>query len=163
MKIPPSPDPAYGRLDELASAFSNYAAMLDAALADAIGLSVTDHKALGLIVQQPGMTQRQLADQTQLTSGAITGLIDRLESAGFVQRQPHPQDRRSVVLMPVADRIGAIKRLYQPLSSAIQTLDASYPAAQQQLIHQALGSLCDLLQQHTQRLRQDPPARPSRR
>ncbi|MDN3577896.1 MarR family transcriptional regulator [Chitinimonas viridis] len=162
MKIPP-PDPAYGRLDELASAFANYAAMLDAALADAIGLSVTDHKALGLIVQQPGMTQRQLADQTQLTSGAITGLIDRLEHAGFVQRQPHPQDRRSVVLMPVADRIGAINHLYQPLSSAIQALDASYPAAQQRLIHQALGSLCDLLQQHTQRLRQDPQVRPSLR
>jgi DNA-binding MarR family transcriptional regulator len=49
-------------------------------------------------------TAGQLATWTGLTTGAITAMLDRLEKAGFVRREPHPDDRRKVVVVPNMDR-----------------------------------------------------------
>ncbi len=49
------------------------------AIAKSAGLTGTDHKYLGLIIQHGEMTAGKLSKLTGLTTGAITGLIDRLE------------------------------------------------------------------------------------
>ncbi|ELR71127.1 transcriptional regulatory protein [Fulvivirga imtechensis AK7] len=46
------------------------------------------------------MTAGELAEHTGLTTGAITGVIDRLEKTGFVKRDRDPDDRRKVVIVP---------------------------------------------------------------
>lgn len=65
-------------------------------LAQQYGLSVTELRALSQIAESADATPRHLAEQLDLTSGSVTGLLDRLEGAGLVHRRPHPQDRRSV-------------------------------------------------------------------
>ncbi len=57
------------------------------------------------------LTPGQLCDRLALTSGAVTGLIDRLVSHGWVERVPHATDRRSVVIRP-ASRSGEAPKLY---------------------------------------------------
>ncbi|MEN7549968.1 MarR family transcriptional regulator [Rapidithrix thailandica] len=46
------------------------------------------------------MTAGELAILTGLTTGAITGVIDRLEKRGFVNREKDPKDRRKVLIVP---------------------------------------------------------------
>ncbi len=41
------------------------------------------------------MTQRALADALQVTPRNVTGLVDALADSGFVERAPHPTDRRA--------------------------------------------------------------------
>jgi DNA-binding MarR family transcriptional regulator len=44
------------------------------------------------------MTAGQLARETGLTTGAITGVVDRLAARGYVRREEDPEDRRRVLL-----------------------------------------------------------------
>jgi DNA-binding MarR family transcriptional regulator len=74
------------------------------AIAERLGLNVTDLRALELVVAEPGMTAGLVAERSGLTTGAVTGVLDRLERAGFVERRPDPADRRSVTVQPVAGR-----------------------------------------------------------
>src|SRR5262245_6591443 len=77
--------------------------LLSAAVAERVGLSSSDLECLDFIVMAGGepVTAGQLAAATGLTSGAITGLVDRLERAGFVRREPDLVDRRKVRVVPI--------------------------------------------------------------
>lgn len=48
------------------------------------------------------MSARELADRTGLTAGAVTGLVDRLEHAGYARRTRHETDRRRLVIEATA-------------------------------------------------------------
>ena len=69
-----------------------------------LGLGLTDLDALEYVESLGPLTQRDLGDRLQLTSGAVTQLVDRLERRGLVRRVPHPTDRRAtlVELLPHA-------------------------------------------------------------
>ncbi len=68
------------------------------AVAERLGLGPADHKCLDLVTERGPMTGSELARITGLTSGAITGVVARLEGAGFLRREPDPQDRRKQLL-----------------------------------------------------------------
>jgi DNA-binding MarR family transcriptional regulator len=68
-------------------------------VADRLGVGTTDMQVVGHIQREGGaMTPGRLAELTGLSTGTITGLIDRLEKAGYVRRERDPNDRRRVLL-----------------------------------------------------------------
>jgi DNA-binding MarR family transcriptional regulator len=69
-----------------------------AALAKRTGVGAADLDALEYLEAEGPLTQRDLGERLCLTSGAITMLVDRLEHAGWVNRRPHPTDRRYTLL-----------------------------------------------------------------
>src|SRR5215213_8872482 len=73
---------------------------LDAAVARRIGAPPVEFKAMDHLHDAGELTPGQLADRLGLTSGAVTALVDRLERLGWARREPHPTDRRSVVVRP---------------------------------------------------------------
>jgi len=84
-----------GRLDVATSA-------LMVALAHAVGVSVPELIALEHLDRDGSLGPSELARRLQMTSGAVTALVDRLETHGYVRREPHPQDRRRVLLKRTA-------------------------------------------------------------
>lgn len=62
------------------------------------GVAVNDFRALAYIHRTPDATPKRVAEYLELTTGALTTLVDRLEKAQLVRRVPHPSDRRSVLL-----------------------------------------------------------------
>jgi len=95
------------------------------ALAERLGLNATDLRCVELVIAEPGITAGRLAEQADLTTGAVTGVLDRLESAGFVQRRPDPADRRSVTVVPIESRAAEVTMAIQPLRRAVAgALDA---------------------------------------
>ncbi|TCO44866.1 DNA-binding MarR family transcriptional regulator [Kribbella antiqua] len=70
-----------------------------------VGLGASDSQFMTLLQTYGPLTPRQLAEHTGLTSGTVTGVIDRLEATGLVTRQPDPHDRRKVVVTPSAEAI----------------------------------------------------------
>src|SRR3954469_25863915 len=77
---------------------STGAIMFHQAIADRLGLHPTDHKCADLIMRHGAMTSGRLAELTGLTTGAITGVVDRLESRGLARRATDPRDRRRVIV-----------------------------------------------------------------
>src|SRR5690348_6764502 len=68
------------------------------AAAARIGLTVTDMQVIDILDSAGPMTAGQLADLTGLTTGAITGMLNRLEEAGLVRRERDPDDGRRVIV-----------------------------------------------------------------
>ena len=69
-------------------------------VAEAVGLSPSDLGCLCLLLLHGSSPAGRLAELTGLTTGAVTGVIDRLERAGFAQRALDPSDRRKVIVKP---------------------------------------------------------------
>ena len=78
------------------------------------GLRVRSYAVLALACGGLGPTQRQLAEFLRLDPSQIVALVDELESAGLVRREPDPTDRRSKVI--VATEAG--EALYRPARAA---------------------------------------------
>jgi DNA-binding MarR family transcriptional regulator len=95
-------------------------------IARRVGVNSTDLECLDLILMSGPSTAGDIARHTGLTSGAVTGLIDRLERLGLVERAADAADRRKVLVRVREDRIGAIAALYTPLEKAMQALLAGY-------------------------------------
>jgi DNA-binding MarR family transcriptional regulator len=85
--------------------YSAASVLFHQAIADWLGLNVTDLKCLDLASEAGEITPGKLADLSGLTTGAITGVIDRLEKAGYVRRERDLHDRRKVNIQPIAERI----------------------------------------------------------
>jgi DNA-binding MarR family transcriptional regulator len=124
------------------------------AVAARLGLGATDLKCLDLLRQSEApLTASHLAALTGLTGGAITGVADRLEAAGFVERVRDVNDRRRWELRPRADRQEEVAALFAPLSAGMAKLCAGYDDAELELINGFLLGLDGLLEEQTVRLR----------
>ncbi len=106
-----------GQFRELSKKYSDTSIWMHEAIARKAGLSGTDHKYLGFIIEQEQVTAGELAAFTGLTTGAVTGLIDRLEKKKLVKRQFDKTDRRKVILVP--NVVNAMK-LLEPIFSELQ-------------------------------------------
>jgi len=111
-------------LGPLARRNSTATVLFHHAVAERLGLGPTDHKCLDLILEHQTITGSELAAMTGLTSGAVTGVVRRLERAGYIRREPDPEDGRRQLLEPVPERFGEAERLFEGIAvSAASLLD----------------------------------------
>ena len=102
--------------------------MFHQAVADELGLHITDHKCLDLVHRFGAMPAGRLAELTGLTTGAVTGIIDRLEEAGYVRRANDPKDRRRTIVEPTRNKKleRKIEAIFMPLHERMHKLLSSY-------------------------------------
>ncbi len=98
------------------------------AAAARIGMTDTDLEVIALLESAGPMTAGQLADLTGLTTGAITGMLNRLEEAGLVRRERDPADGRRVIVRLASgeDKMREISPLFDALGKAGNELAARY-------------------------------------
>jgi DNA-binding MarR family transcriptional regulator len=89
------------------------------AVADYAGLHPTDQECIDLLDWTGPLTAGEIGVHLGLTSGAVTGLIDRLEVGGWVRRERDPADRRRVIVHLSPERGNDLWAVYRPLSEAI--------------------------------------------
>jgi len=131
--------------------------MFHAAVSDRVGLSAVEHKALDLLSRAGTLTAGQLAELTGLTTGAITGLVDRLEKAGFVRRDRDPSDRRKVVIQPVLEKMEAeIAPLFADLGQQMEELLSGYSDQELAIIQDFVSRSIAVLQAETTKLSENP-------
>lgn len=117
------------------------------AVARKSGMGVSEHKCLGALSLLGPVTAGQLARETGFTTGAITGIVDRLERAGLVRREPNPEDRRSVVIRPLQEkkRLRHARPLFQPLSEAMARLREEFSDRDIETIYRYLARTTEIL------------------
>ena len=131
------------------------AASLDAltnAASPHAGLNRTDMRALDIINMQQGLTAGQLAARLKLTTGAITGVLDRLERAGHARRTHDQEDRRRVVVQPTAEarRFGSV--VFRQLGNELDQLLSQHSEKERDLIDDFLRSVADIVSQRADEL-----------
>ncbi len=132
------------------------------AIADRLGMNITDHKCAGILARSGPITAGELARRTGLTTGAITGVIDRLERAGFARRARDPSDRRKVIIQPDPKRIERkIVPLFDSMGRAAARLYERYTAQELSLILDFATRSRAVAEEETRKLQEaTPPAKP---
>ena len=110
------------------------AVMMHQAVADKLGLHVTDLRCLNMLRLSGPATPGELAARTGLTTGAVTRMIDRLLKAGYVSRAHDEADRRRVIITADEDRIAEIAPHYEVLAREFGAVAAEYSTAELELI-----------------------------
>src|SRR3979490_2520471 len=103
-------------------------------VANVAGISGSDLECLDFLNLEGRVTAGRLAEVTGLTTGAITGVVDRLEKAGFVRRERDENDRRKVFIAIVPENAAKIGRFYEHMQRAMLKEWETYSAAELRLL-----------------------------
>ena len=124
-------------------------------VADVLGLHITDHKCLDLIRQYGAMPAGRLAEMTGLTTGAVTGIIDRLEKVGYVRRANDPKDRRRTIIEPVRNKKWErkIEAIFIPFHERMHKLLSSYSESELAFLLDVLTKTIEMTREESKRLR----------
>lgn len=120
------------------------------------GLSESDIETLEALIEAGASTAGRLAEQTGLTSGAVTRVIDRLEQSGYVRRVPDPTDRRRVIVEVVPDKVSAIQSTLDRIATASAEEIGAYTEAQLALINDFLTRMEQITRAEATTLREHP-------
>jgi DNA-binding MarR family transcriptional regulator len=129
------------------SAFDNLAA-------ERLGLNRTDLHCINIIENSGGLTAGELARESGLTTGAVTGVIDRLERAGYARRVPDPADRRRVQLEVTPKFYARADKIWGPVASDwASRLGGRFTAEELERVIEFLRTTNELSREHLERLR----------
>jgi DNA-binding MarR family transcriptional regulator len=125
------------------------------ALADVLDFHITDHRCMHFLHSYGAMPAGRLAELTGLTTAAVTGIIDRLEEAGYVRRVNDPNDRRRTIVEPVRNKklekmLGAI---FTPFHEKMHKLLSSYSESQLSLLLEVMTKSIELTREESKKLR----------
>lgn len=141
------------RVRKLSQQYAYTAIQMHETVARRAGLPGTDHKYLGFLLEKGRMTAGDLAQVTGLTTGAVTGLIDRFEKRELVKRQFAENDRRKVLIEPNTETIMALlEPLYRDFRNQSEALTASFSDEEIQVVETYFSKAIDLMRQITQNL-----------
>ena len=119
---------------------------LQTAAADSLGLTPSDLKCLERLRTEGAVTPSTLCELTGHTAGAVTGMIDRLQAAGFAERARDKTDGRRVVVKPNRRAIGKhLGPLQRTLDSAFEEIGGEFSAAELQLVARYLERSIEVL------------------
>src|SRR6516165_1285084 len=116
-------------LEEAMRRSSAQGVLFGQAVANVAGISNSDLECLDFLNLEGRVTAGRLAEVTGLTTGAITGVVDRLEKAGFVRRERDESDRRKVFIVPVPEKMMQMGRPYELVKRAMQKQCEAYTDA----------------------------------
>ncbi|SCY77551.1 MarR family winged helix-turn-helix transcriptional regulator [Flavobacterium caeni] len=133
--------------------YSDASILMHEAIARKAGLSGTDHKYLGLILQHEALTAGDISRLTGLTTGAVTGLIDRLENKALLERQFSKDDRRKIYIVPNKDNcMKLLAPLFDTLQERTSALVATFSRKEMQIIQRYFEEATTIMGQTTNEL-----------
>lgn len=141
------------RVRKLSQSYAYTSIHMHEAIGRKAGLSGTDHKYLGFLIVRGAMTAGELSGLTGLTTGAITGLIDRFEKKKLVKRQFAENDRRKVIIVPNTKKIMALfEPLYKEFRSKTEKLMASFTNEEMKVIETYFSKAIEIMNDTTNTL-----------
>jgi DNA-binding MarR family transcriptional regulator len=134
-----SPDSAYAVTNAMREA-SALGILYSATVARHLGISSSDLECLDFVASNQPVTAGALATATGLTTGAITGVIDRLEKAGFVIRLVSEEDRRKVLVGTTDAFRKRVVPLFEPMHRLQTEVISRYSDKQLKLVAKFMAS-----------------------
>lgn len=123
------------------------------AVADRLGMHVTDLHCLGLLYDLGPSAAGELARQLTLTTGAITRVVDRLVERGYVRRTADPRDRRRVVVEVVYDNTAEVSAQFAGMGAHLETSVAGFSDEQIRFLLDFFRHRTEVSRAQTERLR----------
>ena len=141
---------------EMSSVFRRYQRavdVLDERATTLMGVNRTDARVLDLLDQEGQLTAGQIDAGAGLTTGAVTGVVDRLEKAGYARRVRDEQDRRKVLVAPTDKLRVDSEAIYGSMLPKGEKLMQGYSDDELRLVIRLLRDVTDITEQHADELR----------
>lgn len=103
-------------------------------LARELTVNPTDLDAMQHLIQQGPLGPSDLARRLGISPAAVTTVVDRLEKVGHAHREPHPDDRRSVVIVPEPQSVARAMETLMPMIMGIDGVLGDFDATEQEAI-----------------------------
>lgn len=116
--------------------------LFDEAACRALGVGRSDLRALNLLEHGP-LAPAAMARALGLSRASVTALLDRLEAAGYLAREPDPADRRSVRVALQPRTFQAFAQVYRPLGITVHDSTRGLPAAHRRVVVDSLGAMAE--------------------
>ncbi len=113
-------------------------------IAQKIGMGANDLRCAEILVRMGPMSAGELGERAGLTTGAITGIVDRLEKAGWAKRVPDQKDRRRVMIYPGPQDTATVAGLYDSYLESLTQLLGSYSDSELILMTEFIDGLIEL-------------------
>ncbi|MGW7673535.1 MarR family transcriptional regulator [Streptomyces sp. NPDC054775] len=130
-------------------------------IARRLGLNVTDLTCLGFLIEASmageSLVAGDLAERARLTTGAVTGVLNRLEKADYIRRAPDPGDRRRVVVIMEETTQERILAVYGPVYQRLTALFADYEADEIAVLTDWFTRARGLFEEALQEIREESP------
>ena len=144
-------------IDELVREFrtsGNQDDAFDNVAAQRLGVNETDLRCLNIVENAGGITAGKLAALAGLTTGAVTGVIDRLEHRGFARRVQDPEDRRRVRIEVTQAFYARADKIWGPVRADWGRALAKFSNEELELITEFLRASNEVGRRHLDRIRQ---------
>jgi DNA-binding MarR family transcriptional regulator len=110
---------------------------------------------LDLIHRFGAMPAGRLAELTSLTTGVLTGMIDRLEKAGYLRWTNDPKDRRKTIIKPISNKKleRKIEMIFMPIHERMHKFLSSYSDSELAFLRNAMMEFIKQTHEESKRLR----------
>ena len=115
-----------GQLQFLGQTASTETALFHQKAAERYGMGITEMKALSVLMQEGDMAAGELAVRLNLTTGAVTNLLDRLEKRKAIRRLADPSDRRKVIVQANLKAWQKAGNIYESIGETFDELARNY-------------------------------------
>ncbi len=99
-----------------------------------------------LSTEESGLGPSELARRLQMTTGAVTALVDRLEASGHALRSRHPSDRRRVVVTRTQKAFDDVAQEVAPMAQEILELAESLSDEERQAVGRFLDGFIEIIE-----------------
>jgi DNA-binding MarR family transcriptional regulator len=130
-----------------------------AAIGHRLGLAHSEMLDVAHLAQSGQLTPSALGELLDLSSGAVTALVQRLEGAGHVVRKPHPTDGRSVLVELAPALVARAGRAFGPLVGDLERVSGELSDAEREVVRRFLARAAALSEAHAERARAELDAR----
>ena len=131
------------------------------AIAERLGLTVSDLECLDYLADVGSATAGQVAERTNLTTGAVTSMLRRLQQAGYVTAERDPADRRRVIVTLRPERAAELDRPYERFAERAERLIEGYSVEELGLLVRHFGRMQAMYLAELDHLRSGDPAQRS--
>jgi DNA-binding MarR family transcriptional regulator len=117
--------------------------VFNAQVAEQLGLGVSDMQFMTYLMQDGPLSPGRLSELSGLKSGSVTGVIDRLERAGYVHRERDESDRRKVRVVLNAEKLQSAESPYAGQAANLRRVLDTFEGDQLETIADFLERLND--------------------
>lgn len=133
------------------------------AVADQLGMHVTDLNCLGALGYAGPLSAGELASRLGLTTGAVTRVIDRLVAGGYVRRVADPADRRRVVIEPIPEGLVRVGEFFTGMGAYFEAFAARASETELRFLLEWVRDSADFSHEEANRIRREGESHAKRR
>lgn len=141
---PPDPRVDVREASMLLRDILNLTSAFEDTVSTALSVNRRDFDAMQHLIQSGPLSPTDIAHRLGVTTAAATVIVDRLTAVGHVTRQPHPTDRRGVLVVPNPESVQQAMGRILPLIMGVDRALDDFGAAEQAAITEYLRRVVEL-------------------